>query len=235
MVRSIESTLRESFIFGDFPAEEIGRLTQICSTRKVKRGEGIFAGGDQGDSLFIVAQGGIRILRSGPDSYPETLAILGPGGLFGEISFIGRVPRSSTAVAMETSWILELSRSDFDVIFSKQPRFAFRVMKRLASIIATRVRSTNDKIVESVKWSREIRNRVGWRLTELADKSGNMEIAIKGQGNFNGRILQIRESESGFSILWENREGRIHWTPYHALNYLRFSEERGHRSKDEGK
>lgn len=224
MVKEVENALKESFVFAGFPSEEIGRLAEICSTRKVMTKEKVFSEGDKGDSLFIVAAGNIKIFRSSSEAYPETHAILGPGGVFGESSFIGQIPRPSSAVAMENSTVVELSRSDFNVIFSKQPVSALKVMKRLASIISIRVRATIDKISESYAWSSEIRKWSGWRITELSGKKANVEISVKGQRSFTGEIIQVRESPGGFSIMWESNEGRVHWTPYHALNYLRLSE-----------
>jgi CRP-like cAMP-binding protein len=221
MVKELESILKESFIFGGFPSEEISRLAQICSTRKVPEGEKIFAEGDEGDSLFIVGKGNIRIFHWVSGSYPETLAILGPGGLFGEESFIGRMARSSSAIAIEPSWIVELSRSDLNVIFSKQPLVALKVMKQLASIIATRVRATNDKISESAEWSRDVLKWAAWDLKALQESSSFFEIAVKGALKQTGKVIQIKENDKGFSILWESKAGRVHWTPSHALYYLR--------------
>jgi|YNPNPStandDraft_1061719.scaffolds.fasta_scaffold00897_16 CRP/FNR family cyclic AMP-dependent transcriptional regulator len=217
----IEKTLQESFLFGEFPHEEIRRVAQICTTLKIPKGQTIFEEGEHGDALFLVQRGSIRIFRVLSETYRETLAMLGPGAVFGEMSFIDRVPRSSSAVAEEGSVLIQVSRSDFDVILSKQPSLASKVIKKIASVMATRIRATNDKISEAVRWVQEIHERSEWGLGELRAGKSQVEIAIQGRGKTTGKVVDVTQNPVGFAILWESEDGRMHWTPYHALYYLR--------------
>lgn len=217
----IEKTLQESFLFGEFPREEIRRVAQICTALKIPKGQTIFQEGEQGDALFLVQKGSIKIFRVLSDTYRETLAVLGPGGVFGEMSFIDRVPRSSSAVAADASALIQISRSDFDVILSKQPSLASKVIKRIASVMATRIRATNDKISEAARWVQEIHQRSQWGLSQLRGGTGQVEIAIHGKGPVTGKIVDVTQNPVGYAILWESDDGRMHWTPYHALYYLR--------------
>jgi signal-transduction protein with cAMP-binding, CBS, and nucleotidyltransferase domain len=217
----IERTLEESFLFGEFPSEEIRRLSQICSTRRLAKGEVVFEEGDSGDSLFLVEGGEIRIFRVLSETQDETLAVLGPGGVFGEMSFVDRVPRSSAAVAVSSSEIVEFSRSDFDVILAKHPLLAGKVIREIAGIMATRIRATDDRLCEAGKWLQEILRWSEWSTDKLPRKAVRIEIAVRGLDPSEGRLLAIAQNAAGHAYLWEESDGRVNWTPAHALYYLR--------------
>jgi CRP-like cAMP-binding protein len=217
----VEKTLRESFLFGDLPSREVRRIAQICSARGVQRGEIVFEEGDEGDSLYVVGRGSIRIFRVLTETYDETLAALGSGEVFGEMSFMDRVPRSSSAVALAPAEIVQLPRAEFDAVLSKQPLLAGKVIQHLARIMATRIRSTDDKLSDAVRWIQEIRQWSEWSLERLPKKATRVEVALHGQGPIKGRLVEITQNQVGYGYLWEEQDGHVAWTPAQALYYLR--------------
>jgi CRP/FNR family transcriptional regulator, cyclic AMP receptor protein len=218
---SIEKILGESFLFGEFPPDELSRLAQICSQRTLGKGAEIFKEGEHGDALFILEKGRVRIHRVLTESYDETVAVLGPGGVFGEMSFIDRVARSTSAEAAESCVLIQLSRSDFDVILSKQPGLASKVLRQITMLIARRIRSTNESLSTVLQWIEEIRQCSEWSFEHLPRSPRGLEIAIRGLGRFRGRLIHIARMQAGYAFLWENEEGQVSWTPYEALYYLR--------------
>src|SRR5438477_12526231 len=66
------------------------------------------------DGLFAVRLGG----QQGAD-----IAMLGPGELIGEISFLERAPASATVVAVEDSRVLSLARADLEQHASENAEF----------------------------------------------------------------------------------------------------------------
>ena len=59
-------------------------------------GDILFHEGEPGDVMYVIREGSIRIRK---DSYEgeKTLAVLGPGEFFGEMSILNDKPRSATA------------------------------------------------------------------------------------------------------------------------------------------
>jgi CRP-like cAMP-binding protein len=217
----VERALQESFLFGDFPPHEIRRLSQICTPRSLRPGEVLFREGEAGDALYLVDKGSIRIFRVLSETYDETLVTLGPGGVFGEMSFIDRVARSSSAVAMTASRLVELSRSDFDGALAEQPRFASRVLGQLARIMAMRIRSTEDRLGEAVRWNGEIRLWAGWNLEKLPGHGTRAEVVVTGLGPVSGKVVDMVRNPIGYAYLVEGADGRIHWIPDDAVSYVR--------------
>ncbi len=217
----VEKTLKESFLLGDFSSDELRRLAQICTRRKLSKGEFVFREGESGDTLFFVEKGEVRIFRMITETYDETLAVLRPGGVFGEVAFIDQVSRSTSAVSMETSWLVQLSRSDFDVILSKMPTLGTKLLRQIAFVMGMRIRAMGDKISEATRWIDEIREWSGWSVEGAAKKGDRVEIAIKGHGESSGRVVDVTQSPAGPALLWEDEAGHVNWTPYHALYFLR--------------
>lgn len=75
-------------------------------------GEVLFARGDPGDDLFVVAWGEVAVLvPSPPGGQDREVARLGEGELFGEIALLSDQPRSATVRASVDSQVLAFDRA----------------------------------------------------------------------------------------------------------------------------
>jgi CRP/FNR family cyclic AMP-dependent transcriptional regulator len=101
----------DSFLFAAF-AEERSYPAQSL----------IFREGDEGDAIYVVARGRVRISRriAGGE---EALAILGPGEIFGEMAVLDPTAagRSADARAHEEALLLVLSRQRFEGLEKSDP------------------------------------------------------------------------------------------------------------------
>jgi CRP-like cAMP-binding protein len=84
--------------------------------------------GEVGTGFFIVADGLVRVVRDG-----ETLATLGPGEFFGELSVLDRQPRVAQVVAVEQTRCLALASWDFERVLLAEPAVALEVLRGLAA------------------------------------------------------------------------------------------------------
>lgn len=83
--------------------------------------------GEIGTGFFIVVSGGVRVVRDG-----ETLAQLGPGDFFGELSVLDRRPRIAQVVSSEPTTCLALASWDFEAVVQEQPSVAMAILRELA-------------------------------------------------------------------------------------------------------
>ena len=90
-------------------------------------GQVIARQGDVGTGFFIVASGSVRVVRDG-----ATIATLGPGEFFGELSVLDGQPRNAQVVAAEPTTCLALASWDFEAIVTEDPKVALAVMRGLA-------------------------------------------------------------------------------------------------------
>ena len=84
--------------------------------------------GDVGTGFFLVASGSVRVVRDG-----ETIATLGPGEFFGELSVLDGLPRTAQVVAAEPTMCLALATWDFEAVVAEDPKVALGIMRGLAT------------------------------------------------------------------------------------------------------
>jgi CRP-like cAMP-binding protein len=83
--------------------------------------------GEVGTGFFMVASGGVRVVRDG-----ETIAMLGPGDFFGELSVLDGQPRTAQVIATEPTVCLALASWDFEAVVREEPAVALAIMRGLA-------------------------------------------------------------------------------------------------------
>jgi len=94
----------------DFPAEHvIARLGEI------------------GTGFFVIASGGARVVRDG-----GTIATLGPGDFFGELSVLDGRPRIAQVIADGPTTCLALASWDFEALLLDEPKITLALLRGLA-------------------------------------------------------------------------------------------------------
>jgi putative ABC transport system ATP-binding protein len=76
-------------------------------------GEVLFERGTTSDSVYVVEEGQIALVRERPGRSAETLRLAGPGEYFGELGPLLRRPRSATARALTDTVVTGYSPQDF--------------------------------------------------------------------------------------------------------------------------
>jgi CRP/FNR family transcriptional regulator, cyclic AMP receptor protein len=93
-------------------------------------GKVIFREDEEGDKMYIIQEGTVRISKTIGDS-EYTLAVLGKGDFFGEMAIVSRIKRSATAVAGETASLLEFDRQGFLGMIEKNAKIALNIIDKL--------------------------------------------------------------------------------------------------------
>ncbi|NCX36411.1 MAG: Crp/Fnr family transcriptional regulator, partial [Actinobacteria bacterium] len=70
---------------------------------RLRKGQSLFKEGDDGDHLFVVTNGKIKLGTKSQDGRENLLMILGPGEMFGDLSLFDAGPRTATATAVTDS------------------------------------------------------------------------------------------------------------------------------------
>ena len=96
--------------------------------RDVTRGEVLFNSGDDADVGFIVQRGAFRI-----EDGDGAEIVAGPGSLIGELALVVAMRRPSTAVAMEHSTVVRVTRSLFQRVLESDPAAARRLRDEFAN------------------------------------------------------------------------------------------------------
>ena len=92
--------LRKAPLFTNLDDEVFAILTSELTEVELSRGASAFHEGDQGDRLYVITEGKIKLGRTSPDGRENLLSIFGPSDMFGELSIFDPGPRTSTATTV---------------------------------------------------------------------------------------------------------------------------------------
>jgi len=91
----------------------------------------VFEQGDVGRLVYLVKSGRVRIYRATEDGKAITLALLGPGDLFGEEVAFSEVLRTTFAVCVHDSLLCSARGDDLYGLMARNPVLALNVAKYL--------------------------------------------------------------------------------------------------------
>jgi CRP-like cAMP-binding protein len=119
-----------------FRAMNHEELQDLASALKILRygpGDSILHQGDEGDSMFIISKGSVRVMLQSDTGQTETLAVLGVGDFFGEMSLLTGAKRSASVFAAEEAECLRIDKSDFTRILERRSELVAEISMVLAA------------------------------------------------------------------------------------------------------
>jgi CRP/FNR family transcriptional regulator, cyclic AMP receptor protein len=121
------SLLREVGLFAGVGDDGLAAVAAKATEIAFEAGRTIVRQGEVGTGFFLVVSGQARVVRDG-----RTLAELGPGQFFGELSLLDQQPRIAQVVAETPTACLALASWDFEAILTSQPGVALAILRGVA-------------------------------------------------------------------------------------------------------
>lgn len=90
----------------------------------------LFEQGDPPDALFVVSSGSVRVVvwpPAEPLAEPALVAVLGEGGVVGEMGILDAAPRSASVYTNEPSQLLRLSKHAYRAVAARHPEIEARL------------------------------------------------------------------------------------------------------------
>ena len=104
-------TLRHVPLFESLDDEAAAELCHLLESIDSRAGSVLFRAGDEGDAMYIIERGKIRICVRATDGHEVTLTELRRGDFFGEMALLdGQRRRSADAIVAEDARLAVLSR-----------------------------------------------------------------------------------------------------------------------------
>ncbi|MGA0902250.1 MAG: Crp/Fnr family transcriptional regulator [Candidatus Nanopelagicaceae bacterium] len=161
-----ENVVRKAPIFHGLDQAAANTLRAAMAPVKFRKGQALFKEGDDGDNLYIITSGKIKLGTKSQDGRENLLMVLGPGDMFGDLSLFDSGPRTSTATAVTESRLLSLGQEKVMPWVREHPEASLHLLARLAS----RLRRTNE-VVSDLVFS-DVPGRVAKALIDLGVKFG---------------------------------------------------------------
>ena len=163
--RAIELLGRAS-LFHELPPEKLALLAERTTTRRYRRGQLIFQQGEPAHSLYLVAEGAVKVFLTSTEGDTVILVTLAPGEAFGELALVDGNPRSASAEALQDTVALELGRDAFLTTMAEEPRVAEAVIATLGSILRRLTEQAADLVFL------DLHGRIAKLLLQMAGDTG---------------------------------------------------------------
>ena len=211
-----KALIATNYLFADLDPAVQERVVALGVTRRLGDGEILFQKGDDGDALFGVLAGKIRIVASSAGGKEVLLNIMEPGEVFGEIALLDGLPRTADAVAMGPTDLMMIRRPEFTGLLERQPRLAVHLLE----LLCARLRWMSERIEDTSFLA--LPARLAKRLLGLADLYGEeteqgTRIGLPISQNELGQLMGTsRESINKHLQTWR-RQGWIELERRHVI------------------
>jgi CRP-like cAMP-binding protein len=132
MPNAVEA-LRQVPLFAELSGRQLRKVAQMTAEHRCDAGDVVVREGGRTGTLFVILEGEATVVRE-----ERTIARLGAGEFFGELSMIDGRPRVASVVAETPLECLVLRHDDLRKLVQGDPRMAWSLVHTLAS----RLRST---------------------------------------------------------------------------------------------
>ncbi|MFN0040051.1 MAG: Crp/Fnr family transcriptional regulator [Burkholderiales bacterium] len=129
-------------VFGGLTDDDIGILTERAATRTYPKGAVIVNEGDEGNSLFLIQSGAVKVYLSDEKGKEVVLSTEGPGEYFGELALFDEAPRSSSVAALESCRVMIVTKAQLQETIRERPQISLALLKGLS----TRVRMLTESV-----------------------------------------------------------------------------------------
>lgn len=119
-------------LFGGIGREGLAAVAEKAIEVDFPEGRRIVRQGEVGTGFFLIAMGSADVVRDG-----RTIARLGPGDFFGELSLLDREPRIATVVAAAPTTCLAIASWEFESVLETQPGLAIAILRGVARRLRT--------------------------------------------------------------------------------------------------
>lgn len=116
----------------ELSAEEAILLGDLLLSRELADGEFLITEGTTDDSLHLLLEGKLEVVKHTGADGMASLAVLRKGDLAGELSFIDGQQHTVGLRALCETQVLSLKRDSFEKIIEEQPWLMYKVMRAIA-------------------------------------------------------------------------------------------------------
>ena len=149
--------------------KEMADVSQMNTTRKR---EVIYFPEESSNTIYMLKQGKIKISRISPDGQTVTLALIGPGEIFGESAILGQSIHENIAEVVEDAVVCAIDKGTFQKMLEKNNALS----RRIQVYIGSRMRQVESKIEDLV--FKDARQRVIRFLTQYVRSFGKELVDI---------------------------------------------------------
>ncbi|MEX1275986.1 MAG: Crp/Fnr family transcriptional regulator [Bacteroidota bacterium] len=165
--------LKHFNIFEGMDDATMERVNQMSAMATIKSHQPIYFPDEPAKTIFFLKEGHVKISRLTSDGREVILDVVGPGELFGEISFVREEESAGElAQALDDVMICTIKKTDFEDLLKMHPDLNFQVTKR----IGLRLKKFEERVTDMV--FKDVRKRIASFLVRYAEEFGKIKGGI---------------------------------------------------------
>ncbi|HUN66682.1 MAG TPA: SpoIIE family protein phosphatase [Bacteroidota bacterium] len=139
--------LRHNILFENISDEEFDRVKEHLRERHYHAGVVVVEDDSEGEELFLLLEGRVKILKRTREGGEKLLALLHAGDFFGELELLDGRPRSARVVALDDCIAFALHQENFHKLIGESHPFALRLLQ----VLSVRLRSSNNHFLRELE------------------------------------------------------------------------------------
>ena len=140
--------LLNSSLGTELSEDEAGVLNDLMSLRELADGEFLITEGTHDNSLHVLLEGKLEVVKRTGAGEIASLAVLREGDLAGELSFIDGELHTVGLRALCDTRVLSLPREEFESIVDANPQLVYKLMRAVARSAHRIVHQMNHEFIE---------------------------------------------------------------------------------------
>lgn len=223
-----------------FSAAEVAALAAKLQEHKFEQFQVIFKEGDEGDGMYLIVEGGVKITKKSGEGGEKVLTLLRPGDLFGEFALVESPPRSATAKTVQASTLLSLSTADYQALAAANPALAYKVLYGITQTLAGRLRVASERVASAAQWGSAAGGAAGGEaggeaeivsIRKYIDEGTEVRVTFP-DGELLGKIRDLRKNDADQpDVLLMDSTQHYFVIPYHSIKYIVSLEKKKSTSK----
>ena len=143
--------LRYNVLAETLSNQQYNLLRKRLSEHHYAAGETILTDQSDGEELFLIATGRVKVIQRTRDGREHTLAILHAGDFFGELELVDGRPRMARVLALDECTVFSVLKKHFDELMNESHPFTFRLLQ----VLSVRLRTLNNHFVRELELARQ--------------------------------------------------------------------------------
>lgn len=157
--------LRRIPLFATLAPDDLAQVAKVTVERRYDRGDIIILAGQEGDALYFVRQGLVKVFRTSEEGKEQTLRLISDGQTFNDVPALDGGPNPASALAMEPTVVYATSGYELRRLITERPGVAVATVRTLTAALRSLV-----SLVEDLSF-RHVRARVAKILVEQGQEA----------------------------------------------------------------
>jgi len=177
------SILREVEIFSETSDNVLMEIASFLKELKVKQGQNVFKKGEEGDAMFIIKSGAVRVHDGN-----HVISRLNSGQVFGEFALFDNDSRSASVTAEESTILFKLEQNDFYKVMMNKAEVTKGVLRK----VLKRIREMNElegKLAKSYLSIQKQKNEIEEQNANILEQKKELEAT-------NQQLLKLNEEKN---------------------------------------